>query len=315
MIPRLKDYELFTYRNSLGMTNFEVTDEFVFICACDEIHQYCIGSTIPIVGKLGFSPTFGAFFEDKFFIGSKDSLYYFKYELYKLGDLNSLALCFFVNKLLVAVEGDKSNIQVFKVECDKLCKPRIDHAKHTVECDSIYLLHEVAIKSFDDTKSYGLCSAYCLNENLVYLGFESGTIVSFPASQLSNPNDVIFTLVITLHKPIITLLIKDSVLFALTITGIYKVKLDKPDRIDYFTSVNGKNLILVENLLVLEQEKRMLIFDLELNFIDKYTSLFDLSVCKVRNDSFYIGFTNGILAQYDLSFFDIHKKMIKSKEK
>lgn len=314
MIPQLKEFELFTYRNSYEMINFDVSDEFVFICTCDEIHQYCKGSTIPVVGKLGFSPTFNAFFSDKFFIGSKENLYYFKYELYKLGSLNSLALCLFVNKYLIAVDGENNKIQVFNVECNNLCKPRIDHAKHTVECDSVCLLHEIAMKSFEGCNSFGLCSAYFIIDDLVFLGFESGTIVSFAAAQLSEPHSISFDVICTLKSPIITIVVKDSIVFALTLTGIFKIKIENPECQDFFTSVKGKMLLLFANLLILVQDQRLLIFDLDLNLVIRYLSLLEIKVCKIRSESFYVGFSNGLLVQYDLDCLIKCKKLIKTKK-
>lgn len=334
MIPKLKNFQKFIYRNSHEIHSFEVTNDFLFICTSNEVHQYSLNKTVPIVGKLDFTATFSAFCIDRFFLASKKNLYYFKYKLYKLCELNALTLCFFVENKLISV--DEHKLKVYLVvsvkdtndesnnEKDKSIREDINVKDKNEKCGKegdIELAYEsikqdLNVKCEEDKSinenctdvancsvvwlndavmdNNGLCSAHCISNNLIFLGFENGKVGCFSVDSICNPK-ISLDIKCDLKEPIISIVVANSLIFSLTLSGVY---VSSKESGTSFTAVKGRQLILYKNNLILVQDRRIVVLGFDLVILNTFLSLSDIKQVKVKGDSLYVGFSNGLLIEY-----------------
>lgn len=393
MIPRLKKWIKFVYRNSQGLKCFEISRDFVFICTKDEVHQYRTDCPVPITGRLGFEPIFTSFSLDMFFLASKKELFCYKYTIRKVGDLNTLALCLFIDCFLISVDGDNDKIQIYRFDTEKsglsrdgncenimaekqdssilnevkketsenqnsntvnreIIKNQLDreipekHCSNTINSVNQDLdllsgeINNVIAEAYErglrdamgpKHKQTGLCSSFFITEDKVFLGFENGMICSFLKNSLSNPRTMELEVICCIEESVISLVVSDSSVFILTLLGIFRINknslhtqvdnnklqdnihrtqhtVDKSkaqeqvnrSKEEVFTAVKGRKLILWSDLLILVQDRRLLIISYGLEILDSYLSLTDIKDAKIVDSHLYVGFSNGLLIQYDL---------------
>lgn len=320
-ILELKKFLNFTYRNSNNLASFDVSKDFVFIITQRQIHQYCFRSPIPLTCDLAFFPVFGCFYKDRYFVASKTALYYFKYSLHSLYKINALAYTFFYSNTLITV-SDK--ILIYKIYENSLSgRLSLDHpslpAQSTCHPNGeatdldVKFYKECNVLNYSDEMAEippganGLCSAHCIFEDKVFLGFENGVVGTVSNESLTNnehDTEIRLDVIEYLKDPVLTICVDERFVFIHTLSYIFRIQNGGERKA--FTEIKARKILIYKDILVLIQDKRLLFMDLDLKISKTYLSLFDIKDARIMDGSLFIGCTNGLLCEYNLQ--ELHSK-------
>lgn len=263
-----KNFTKFTYRNTSILTSFDISDQFIFIISKNQIHQYITRTTVPLTCKLDFIPIFGCFVKDRYLLASKTHLYYFKYTLNELYPIKPLAYTFMFNDKLISIDEDKINYsnQIIK----------------------------------NKEKDTGMCSSHCIFQDKIFLGFESGTVGYY------NDDFTKFNKLICLKDPILSICIYNDYLYVHSLSNIFRIpsliineKL-KDEKSIIFTEIKAKKIIKTEKGILIVENMRLLLMDFDLNIKNEFIAFFEIVDVKIYENSIFIGFSNGLLIEYDM---------------
>lgn len=333
----LKPHLKFTYRNSNSLATFDVSSEFIFVVtnsptaslsdvfsnglelcfenqesiknkqqASPQIHQYTRFSAIPLITSISFTPVFSCYAKDRYFLASPDELFYFKYCLYPLYRISTLAYNFFYNDFLITV-GESATI--YRLE-DFIVTSYKEHGvipykQHTIT--NTYKRMENPPSGI--LLSNGLCSAHLIFNNRIFLGFENGIVGEFSleSGELS--------VIMFLKDPVLSICRDESVFFVHTLSGVFKYGLlfesglavnlpikETTDKSRLFTEIRGKKMVKHQNFLVLQQDKRLVVLNSDLKIVKTFVSLFEIREIKI-SDYLTVGCVNGLISEYSLDLF------------
>ncbi|ELA42123.1 uncharacterized protein VICG_00764 [Vittaforma corneae ATCC 50505] len=325
-ILELKKFLSFTYRNSNSLASFDVSKDFVFIITQTHIHQYCFRSPIPLACRLTFVPVFGCFYKDRYFLASKAELYYFKYSLHSLYKINALAHTFFYKNNLITVDDrvliykicENGNDKCLSLENPSLLTQSINsQGKETTDFD-IEFYKECSILNSSNgmvgipSDSNGLCSAHCIFEDKIFLGFENGIVGAVDGESLTSRacgTRLRLNVVEYFKDPVLTICVDDRFMFIHTLSYVFRIQSNNESMAcekKIFTEIKARKMLKYKEILVLVQDKRLLFVDLDLKISKAYLSLFDIRDAKIVDDSLFVGCTNGLLCEYNVR--EIHSK-------
>ncbi|KAM0681813.1 hypothetical protein GINT2_000330 [Glugoides intestinalis] len=289
----LKEFQLFSYRNSNALLSFDSCKDFVFIVTKNAIHQYKTRKALPLHCPLPFTPVFSCFFNDRMFLASKTELFHFKYELHKLQNIDVLSFTFTYLDYLITI-GSKIIIYTLSAVYDNCKENNSMSVSFYKEC------------SLDMLESNGLCSAYCLFKSKIILGFESGAICLL--GDFTGNKTPTITMLECFNEPILSLIATEDHIFVHTIASVFRVKNSLQESKesekgtdDLQTKLQAKKMIGIAEKLLVVQEKMIIFLDYDLKVIKNFFLLFPIVDIKVSANSLVVGFSNGLLCEYDLN--------------
>lgn len=297
-LPR--ECQLFSYRNSNSLLSFDFSEDFVFIVTASAIHQYKSRKALPLVCPLSFTPVFSCFFKDRMFLASKTELFHFKYELHRLHKIDVLSFTFIYHDYLITI-GTKIIIYTLSNECKTNGPLTLSFYK---KC------------TVDMLECNGLCSAYCLFENQILLGFESGAVGLL--KDLKEQSKATIEVIECFNEPILSLVTTEDYIFVHTIKSVFRVnnllalsreREKQPDELQ--THLTAKKMLSLPEKLLLVQEKKIVFLDYNLRVIKDLFLVFPIVDVKVSANSLFVGFSNGLLCEYGLNCIVSEKLSLK----
>lgn len=283
----LKPLLSFSYRNTNCISAFDANSSFAFIISNTSIYQYCRGDPLPLVCNLGFVPIFSRVFMDRYLLASRTELFYFKYAHHRLGPMDPLAQVFAYKNRLVTV-GDSYRIYKFDDGNDSL---RMEPSKNK-----------------ETNETHGLCSAHCVINDEIFLGFEDGFVGKIDGTDLIDQSvrTLILKKMALVKDPVLSICVDGSCMFVHTLSYIFRIgekrkgDLKENDNDNFFTEIKARKMILISKSLILVQKKRLVFLDLRLKIRKTFLCLFEIKDVKIVDDSLMVGCSNGLLCEYDL---------------
>jgi hypothetical protein len=298
MVFHLNNYKNFSHRNSHNLIGFETTSDFIYItvesAVCkNAIHEYKKKTNVYIACPLLFKPLFTFIYKDMVFICSENNgLYCYKHNLNKLIDIPPLSLSFVFNDTLMCI----SDSSITKIAiCDILKLP--DENNECKATNRNLIKKETVAFQLKN----GICSAYCIYNMRVFLGFENGSIGYI------SQNNSDYIEIVKLDESILTLscLIDESNainLYALTLESIFRIEIVNDQVISkpIYTNIKGRKIIIYKKYLILQQDNQITFLDLNLKVIHCTILHLLIKDIKLINSKLIIGFDCGLLNEYDL---------------
>lgn len=298
----LDQFALSSYRNSKNLIDFEVSKDFCYIVTAPDNLSKCAGQTIKepvkltsvkivcsideykrgnpekISFNLCFQPIFIFPVDSTIFICTKDELYLLKNTVEWVMNIKPLTLNFSFYDKLVSV------------------------SENVIKLTSVLNSHEAI---FELDVRNGICSAYCIDADLLYLGYENGAVIAVTNQSFVNikPNldkpKLSFKLVCKINEPILKILKIEGFLFLLALNSIHRINLNSNEII--FTRQKSKDLFIYKNILINQKDKIVEFFDLNLKHIK--SSIFGMKIKKIiqSEGSLFVGFECGLLIEYSIS--------------
>lgn len=289
---KISNHKIFSYRNSTNLKSFEISNNFNYIVTNKEIHEYKMLTSDFIAFSLEFIPCSAFLIENIFFVSSKTDLYYFQTDLCHLMKLEALTLNFAYKNSLISIGN--GNLRI--IDLPFLKSP-----------DSIDLLKKSNLEFKKFPLGNGICSAFIIYDNKVFLGFENGLIERILLEESGSTLET--NEIIKLNEPIISLAVEGNALFASTLDKIFKICITDENfetgnhskiKTKEYTEIKCKKILCHGKLLVVQQDKEVLFLDLNLKILA--TSIFQLEITdiKIKENSLYIGLKCGLLSSYDI---------------
>jgi len=338
MAFNLSSYKHFAYRNSHNLEDFQISENFVYIITSNEIYEYKSCSSTFISLPLPFAPVSSFVWNQMFFICSKHDLYYFRSDLKHLIKTVPLTLNFEFQGNLMSI--DKKRVRLVDLATLQ-SNIHLDSTKDIMSNSHNQKLTEAQVqdtivKEYSFDLDNGICSAYTVFNSKIVLGFESGFIGWI---QRDFGNSIIkINEVAKIDEPIISIAIACGLVFVSTIgkilrfpiqderllaketalkssddeqnTSNIKNKLECLNLKEHgkiFTDIRCKKILVFENLLIAQQEKKITFLSMDLEIITCSIFQLEIKTTKVINGHLFIGFSCGLLVDFDLK--SVRKKI------
>lgn len=287
--------------------------------------------TEPLKAKIPFRPVFSSFNNGKYVLASKNELFYFKYDLFSIGRINPLSMTFFYEDLLISV--DCKDMTIYK-QTNSHYLPILQNSNksdnlnikndenntgnHDIENDgnnvgnsrcSVQLMSNITIKNLNSNLQpinnqdlSNICSASCIFDDQLYLGFEDGSVGAMPVNYLYSKSSSVDMKILECFKdPVLTIVVDERFIFIQTLTSIFRIpKNDDSDGI--YTMVRAIKMLKHTPFLILFQKNELIFMDFDLKIKKVFHSVFEIRDCKILGeDSMFLGFKNGLLVEFSLS--------------
>lgn len=270
-------YNCAVYRNINVFKSFCVTLKHIYAISVDKIFQLEIDTGMIIYKNININFQNMLILNDIIYLIGKNSIYYFYDSLYEIGQCDFLNYNFSFNDLICSISATK--LSIFSTNYKKI------------------------IKKIEIKNTNGLCSATEVTKKHVYFGFENGKVIKINSFDiLLNEKEINFDkekIFIDLEETIIDIKEKNNVVFFLTIKGnIVKYDIEE---IKYTNlQQNIKKILLHENVLICSNKSKLFFLNDNLVCQKYYESDFDIINIHIAKNKLYIGYDNGLIANYDL---------------
>lgn len=331
MAFNLSSYRHFAYRNSHNLEDFQISENFVYIITRNEIYEYKICSSTFISLPLPFNPVSTFVWNQMFFICSKHDLYYFRSDLKHLIKTVPLTLNFEFEGNLMSIDRKRVRlVNLATLQSDIHSDSTKDilsnsHNQKLIEAQ----VEDTIVKEYSFDLDNGICSAYTIFNNKIVLGFENGFIGWI---QWDFDNSIIkINEICKIDEPIISIAIICDLVFISTIGKILRFpiqderllsketalktyndeehtsnikneleSLSLKEQGTIFTDIRCKKIVIFENLLIAQQEKKITFLSMDLEIITCSIFQLEIKTTKAINGHLFIGFSCGLLVDFDL---------------
>lgn len=299
-------FKKFAYRNSLNMQTFNVSSRFVYITTHNEIHQYKRSCPARVSCMLPFKPLLTFLHASTYFICSQTDLYYLRGALNHIMPIAPLALNFEYKGLLVSIS--ESLISRIELEDSGAGRsPDYDECRASDGCTPAGRFRVTTMRLSSDN---GICSAQCNFGSKLVLGFENGVIGCIESSLIdgNGTGEVSLEVLSELGEPVVSLCCDGEFIYSSTLDSVFKIPAiptsHSPDPCEHgglFTKIRCRKVAIYKNLLILQQSLQITFLGHDLSLMD--VSIFQLEIrsLEVHQDSLFIGFSCGLLVEYDLN--------------
>ncbi|KAI5170302.1 hypothetical protein PAEPH01_1320 [Pancytospora epiphaga] len=276
----LVKYKRFTYRGCPGMCCFNVAELFIYMITETHITQITKHSAVSCSKQITFKPISTIIHDNLIYMISPKGLAYFDGNLYEICHSEPLSISFVSGPFVYTVAENR--ISVFSTEEKK-----------------IYL-----VLSINGVK--GCCTAAHSTGSSAYLGYETGKVYlieNLNNISINRESNILETHQIgDLEEPILSIATFDIYIYTSTISGkIARICKDEKTFIHTEVGFAMKKILFYENLLVGFENSTIVLYDLDLKLLHSFVEYFAITDMFVLNDSLYLGYSIGLVTEYDIA--------------